>query len=228
MGRKGKKAPTRATSSSPSSSSGSPTASNGSCAARSVSRERVGNYDLSGLSREWDNHPVIRDRIRDGHHLCRHLDETTQQEMDAYVECSMEDARVNKFVLSPIMVLMKSNDLLLPNLDRLIQSIDLLYHTARKPQSLEHSYQQAWSIRRLIQQVKSHLYKDFPPQDCKSGTTLCMCMFLMFHDFLYIYMYMPCIYIYCSVGFFDILLQHLHQLDQLLKFYRLYITYMIQ
>ena len=168
----GKKTPATSRASS-SSSSGSPSASN-----RSVSRERVGNYDLSGLSRAWDNDPVIRERVRDGHHLCRHWDETTEQEVNAYVECSVEDARANKFVLAPVLVLMKSNDLLLPNIDKLIQSIDLLYDTARKPRAMLHCYQQAWSIRRLIQQVKTHLYKDYPPQDCKCETILCMCIFM--------------------------------------------------
>ena len=162
-GKKGLKSTGSGASSSGASATDSPTS--GTSLHRAQSRERVGNYDLVGVSQDWDNSAVLRQRIRDGHHLCRHMSSENMEEEDTYVESSMDDVRVNKFVLVPLMTLMAQHDLLLPNLDRLIQSIDLLYQTAKKPRSLEHSYQQAWAIRRLIQQVKSHLYKNEPPQD---------------------------------------------------------------
>ena len=128
-------------------------------------KQRVGNYDLENLSKKWDDDSVIRERIRNGFHLCRHWDHETKQETDTYVECCVDDARVNKLVVAPLLRLMKDNDLLLPSIDRLIQAICLFYEVGKKPRSLEHCYQQAWSLRRIIQNVKSHCYIDTPPQD---------------------------------------------------------------
>ena len=95
------------------------------------------------------------------------MNEQTKELDDSYVESSVEDARANKFVVAPVLEFMKTNELRIPSIDNLILAIDLVYQTGMKPRNLEHCYQQAWAIRRIIQQVKSFLYKESPPQDCK-------------------------------------------------------------
>ena len=131
------------------------------------SQERVGNYDMGGLHKKWDNDENIRARIRSGYHLCRHFDVEKKVETDDYVEACVEDTRANKFVIAPVLELMRVHGGLLPSIDGLIQSIDLFYQITTVSKGLEHSYQQAWAIRRSIQIVKSFAYKDQPPQDCR-------------------------------------------------------------
>lgn len=126
----------------------------------------VGNYDILVLSHKWDDDSTIRARIRDEHYLCRHFDHFSKAEVDASAECTVEDTKVNKLVIAPILCLMSENQCQLPSIDRLIEVIDRFYKICKKPKSLEHSYNQAWSIRRLLGQVKQLAYKDSPPQDC--------------------------------------------------------------
>ena len=82
-----------------------------------------------------------------------------------HVEGTIEELKINKEVLAPLLVLMKDNKQLLPNIDRLIQSIDVLYTSSKNHRDLEHCYQQAWALRRLIQKLKSFTYRDLPPTE---------------------------------------------------------------
>ena len=57
----------------------SPGAASGTSAVRGHSGERVGNYPLTGLSQKWDDDVNTRSRIREGHYLCRHMNEQTKE-----------------------------------------------------------------------------------------------------------------------------------------------------
>ena len=131
-------------------------------------RERVGNYDLLNLATTWDNHEIIRDRLREDHNLLKgvHDDGEVTTLTDKYVEGNVQTVRANQIVLEPLVEIMGANDRLVPNLDNLIQCIDCLYRKAKKPRLLEHCYQQAWALRRLIQVVKNQCYRKHPPEDC--------------------------------------------------------------
>ena len=130
-------------------------------------RERVGNYELVNLSKKWDNNEIIRDSVRENHNLLRTVREEGDRQviLDEYVEGNTENVKANREVLDPIMEIMGQHDKLIPNLDNLIQCIDAFYRKAKKPRFLEHCYQMAWAIRRLIQVVKSVCYRPAPPED---------------------------------------------------------------
>ena len=129
-------------------------------------RERVGNYDLKNLAKTWDNLEKIREQIRDGHNLVRVWEPTTNQLQDQdQVDGNVSNLKANTTVVEPLAVLMKANDLLMPNIDNLIQTVDCFYRNCRHARSLEHSYQMAWGLRRLLVKLKSFCYKDGPPQD---------------------------------------------------------------
>lgn len=126
---------------------------------------RVGKYDLGNLSKLWDADPTIRAQVREKHHLIRHYDEINEVATDADVDKTFPNCSLNKAALIPVLDLMRDNDMKLPALDRLIQSIDWFYQTSKVSMSLEHCYKQAWAIRDLIQVLKHLLYRDSPPTD---------------------------------------------------------------
>ena len=146
-----------------SSSSGSPPPHS----ASPTVRERVGNYELVNLSKQWDDNEIIRDSVRENHNLLRTVREEGDRQviLDEYVEGNTENVKANREVLGPIMEIMGQHDKLIPNLDNLIQCVDAFYRKAKKTRTLEHCYQMAWAIRRLIQVVKSVCYRPAPPED---------------------------------------------------------------
>ena len=127
--------------------------------------DRVGNYDLSHLAKIWDDTEVIRNQVREKHHLLMNMNLQTGTLDDSYVDGHLENVKLNSAALMPLLELMRRNDLLMPNIDRLIQSIDNFYSIAKRSKSLEHSYQMAWAFRRLLVKTKGLCYKDSPPQD---------------------------------------------------------------
>lgn len=126
---------------------------------------RVGKYDLGNLCKLWDDDPKIRARVRDKHHLIQHYDEINEVATDADVDKTLPNCVLNDTALIPVLDLMRQNDLKLPALDRLIQSVDWFYQTSKASMSLEHCYKQAWAIRDLIQVLKHLLNRDSPPTD---------------------------------------------------------------
>lgn len=150
-----------------SSSGSSPRSGGGSPDRSESSRERVGQYELAGLVKDWDDQEEIRDSLRSDHNLLRTVcvKDGAYDVQNGYVEGSVQNVVLNIKALEPVLALMGQHDRLLPNIDNLIQCIDSLYRKVKKPRSLEHSYQMGWAFRRLIQVVKGSCYKDFPPQD---------------------------------------------------------------
>jgi len=128
-------------------------------------RERVGKYDLSGLSKLWDDTPEIRDAVRDNKNLLQQWDAMQKIETNGDVDKTIENCKLNAKVLIPVLGLMRQNSLMLPALDRLIQAIDWFYSTSKKVRSLEHCYKQAWAIRDLISVIKGFTYRENPPTE---------------------------------------------------------------
>lgn len=124
----------------------------------------VGRYDLDGLAISWDNDPGVRERMREGMHLCLTLDPQGNPS-NGHVEPTLEAIKLNQMVLHPIAEVMRQQDLMLPCIDNLIQSVDQLYQLAQLPRSLELCYQEAWAIRRMLVKLKKCLHREYPPQD---------------------------------------------------------------
>ena len=135
----------------------------------SSSKEIVGTYELSSLPAAWDNSQEIRNRIREGLNLVVRMSLEEKPE-NGYVEGSTKNMQLNSEALLPVCHLMEQNSLKLPAIDNLIQAIDTFYRTAKMYKSLEQAYQEAWGIRRMIQKLKSYLYRTHPPQ---AGLDMC-------------------------------------------------------
>lgn len=136
----------------------------------SAAKALVGRYTLEGLATDWDNQSAIRARTRENLNLC-----VTYQDgemSNGYVEGTPESIKLNHAVLQPIVLLMKQHKLMLPCIDNLIQSVDEFYQIAKQPRSLEHCYQQAWAIRRMLVKLKRCLYREIAPQDCTYACVL--------------------------------------------------------
>ena len=129
------------------------------------SPERVGKYDLSHLPRAWDNNDAVRDRLRDDKALLLHVDELSEDPIEAHVDGVVADVKCNKHALVPLAEVMATNQLLMPNICRLIEAVEQVYKLAKKPRSFEHSYQMAWAFRRLLVCLKSFCYRDNPPEE---------------------------------------------------------------
>ena len=130
-----------------------------------TSTPKVGHYDLSVLPVSWDNHPTIRERIRESLNLSLRY-EPSGKHSAGYVEGTKESVKLNACVLEPVCVLMSENNCTLPNIDRLIQAIDHYFQISKVSRTLEHCYQESWAIRRMIGKLKTYTYREFPPKDC--------------------------------------------------------------
>lgn len=132
----------------------------------------VGRYELTGLSSSWDNDPLIRERIRENRNLCLNLGQDGEPASE-HVDASTDTIKLNNIVLLPLCSLMRENELMLPCIDNLIQSVDEFFQITKRHKSMEHSYHEAWAIRRLLVKLKRFLYRDHPPQD---SILACICL----------------------------------------------------
>lgn len=128
-------------------------------------RNVVGSYSLDGIPVEWDNHPAIRERIREQCNLCLAYDPETTCGNSGYVNATIENVKVNAPVLEPLAARMAANSLRLPSIEQLIKAISDFFILAKLSRSDEHCYQEAWAIRRLIGRLKKFTYRSCPPQD---------------------------------------------------------------
>ena len=124
----------------------------------------VGNYSLDGVATTWDDTPGIRGRIRDSQHLLMHMC-PEKGPVCQYVEGSKENVVLNSEVLRPVVLRMRDHNLLLPSIDNLIMACQEFFKLTKSSKSLEHCYQEAWAMRRLIGKLKSFVYKENPPQE---------------------------------------------------------------
>ena len=158
------KAKRRAASSSAASGSGHSPSPSESISPRSR-QERVGKYDISHISKIWDDTALVRERVREKHNLVQNFDIQHETAVDAEVEKTPESCRLNSLILMPILDLMRENNLMPPSVDRLIEVIDKFYKISKVSRDLEHCYHQAWAVRDLINVLKGFIYRDAPPTE---------------------------------------------------------------
>ncbi|CAJ1372108.1 unnamed protein product [Effrenium voratum] len=127
--------------------------------------EKAAPYDLSGVSESWDDTALVRQRLREGNRVLMHWDGLLHKEVNEYVERTNSNVKLNREILTPLLKLMSQNDQLLPQIDRVMEQMGLLYQKAKVSVSQETIYQESWAIRRLLTTAKSWQYKDHPPKD---------------------------------------------------------------
>ena len=127
-------------------------------------RSLVGNYGLDSLPKIWDNDEAVRARMRAEMNVVTAIDEKGE-ECNSYVDATTANVALNYRILLPIAKLMCQNDMTLPSIDRLIQSIDGFFQVAKRSVSLERCYHEAWALRRLIGKLKRFVYRDSLPKD---------------------------------------------------------------
>ena len=125
----------------------------------------VGSYSLDGIPVEWDNHPAIRERIREQNNLCLAFNYDKGCGASEYVNATIDNVKINAPVLEPLAKMMAANSLRLPSIEQLIKAISDFFILAKLSRSDDHCYQEAWSIRRLIGRLKKFTYRSCPPQD---------------------------------------------------------------
>ena len=96
-----------------------------------VSKDRVGNWSMDDLSATWDNCPLVRERLRGGNQLLMNYDEKKHVATNSYVDKTTASLRLNHFVMSPVFKLMAKNEKTLPNIDRLLQQITVLFERSK-------------------------------------------------------------------------------------------------
>ena len=125
----------------------------------------VGNFDLGPVAEAWDNSPKIRNRIHSNANLLMRWNEETDEEESGFVEATIQNCRANDEVLLPVLRLMAENNLQIPTIQGLQESIELFYQLCKVVRSPSLVYQEAWAIRRLIGKTKKITYRSFAPQD---------------------------------------------------------------
>ena len=146
-------------------SEGSQAASPGASSSPKVSPKVVGSYSLESVPVQWDNHPEIRERIRNNNSLVLSYNYEKGCGVSEYVNATIENVKLNSCVLMPLATLMAGNGLQLPSIDQLMKAVSDFFQLAKLSRTNDHFYQEAWSIRRLIGRMKKCLYKPAAPQD---------------------------------------------------------------
>ena len=130
-----------------------------------IPKSVVGTYELDRVPLDWDNDHVIRDRIREGLNLCVAHDFEKNGPVSKYVDATVENLKLNAPVLLPLARLMGKNELQLPAIEKLINAVTEFFLLAKISKTSDHSYQEAWALRRMIGKLKRFTYRSWPPQD---------------------------------------------------------------
>jgi hypothetical protein len=125
----------------------------------------VGSYSLDQVPVQWDNHPTIRERIRESHNLVLAHDFETGKAVSKYVDATIENLKLNAPVLMPVATLMRENLLQIPAIEKLTCAVGGFFQLAKLSRSDDHAYQEAWALRRLVGKLKRFTYRSTPPQD---------------------------------------------------------------
>ena len=125
----------------------------------------VGTYSLQGVPVQWDNHPEIRERIRNNNSLVLSYNYEKGCGVSEYVNATMENVKLNSPVLMPLATLMAEHNLQLPAIDQLMTAVSEFFQLAKLSRTNDHFYQEAWAIRRLIGRMKKFTYRPAAPQD---------------------------------------------------------------
>ena len=132
--------------------------------APSSSGERVGSYSLEGLAQMWDDMPDVRARLRNMMVLmvkCGNNDELVA----GYVDKTSPNVIANAAVLSPVLRFMCENDRKIPGIDQVFPEVTKIYAFNKIHIEECVAYRDAWAIRRLVQYVKSFLWRTSIPKD---------------------------------------------------------------
>ena len=122
---------------------------------------------MDNLAITWDNTEAVRERLRSGCHLMRAWSPELSQELDIFVDKSVENIKINAPVLSPIFKLVKENDRTTPCIDRIMVEVASVFARC-KVQFTKHQdriYQDSWAIRRLCTYAKAQQFRDGPPKE---------------------------------------------------------------
>ena len=124
----------------------------------------------SDVALAWDADPKVRARLREhGRLLLKAVPGKISPEApepNEAVPKTVANSRANDFVLGFVLQFMAdSPGYKLPCIDKMNEAIQLLYQWNRVQASVGSIYQDSWAVRRLLQLVKSRLYKPSPPKD---------------------------------------------------------------
>ena len=125
----------------------------------------VGSYCLDQVPVQWDNHPSVRERIRDNNSLVLAFDYETGKPTSKYVDATVDNLKLNSPVVMPLATLMRENDLQIPAIEKLTGAVADFFQLAKLSRSDDHAYQEAWALRRLVGKLKRFTYRSTPPQD---------------------------------------------------------------
>ncbi|CAE7802680.1 unnamed protein product [Symbiodinium sp. CCMP2592] len=122
-----------------------------------------------GLHKQWEETPLLRDRMRKGMHLliphplCRADDKPSPD----FVERSVHNCRQNKDVLIPAMKRWADNGRdTVPSIDCLYREVELFFQVChREDLTPGDTHMDCWTLRKLMTLVKSLLSKNNPPTD---------------------------------------------------------------
>lgn len=131
----------------------------------------VGDYPLNEVPIAWDNHPAIRERVRNSDNLCLAFNVKEGKGTSEYVAATNENVKLHAAVLKPLCCIMKDHELQLPAIQKLISAVEEFFLVAKLSRGSDHCYQEGWAIRRLIGKLKRFTYRSTPPQDTYSVET---------------------------------------------------------
>ena len=115
----------------------------------------------------WDAIPAVRECMRHSQTLvCRSDGEPENSPCNK----SIANARLNEAVLQPYLLKMYESNLKLPTIDTVLTEVHEFYSMCRVQKDATILYNQAWSLRRLLQLVKARIYKPKPPQDSRANS----------------------------------------------------------
>ena len=124
----------------------------------------VGGYSLDGLADQWDNIPDVRVRLRENMPIfLKGCDDGTF--VKGHVDKNQLDVKANAEIAKPLLTFMRHNDRKLPGIDDVVAQVIHIYEFNKKVVDDSTTYQESWACRRVLQYIKSMIYRPYPPQD---------------------------------------------------------------
>ena len=111
----------------------------------------------------WDAIPAVRERMR--HSQPSLVLRSKGESENSPCNKSVANARLNEAILMPYLLRMHEQNLKLPSIDKVLSEVHEFYSMCRVQTDATVLYNQAWSLRRLLQLIKARIYKPKPPQD---------------------------------------------------------------
>lgn len=121
-------------------------------------KDEEGSGSGKGLALKWDNNEIIRQRMRQGFNLLVHHDDKLKKFTNAKVEKTMKNVKANTHVISPVCRMMNASGL--TNIYDLEHEVKQIFAMCNIVVAKATIISQAWSVRYLIQVLKSSLKAD--------------------------------------------------------------------